>query len=77
LTRNEAACIRNSREYKEIMTQKNGVYFTTNSLRDLNREFDQATQAYDRMQRGLVGEVVEVAGRFNSEILSFAAPNFL
>jgi DNA mismatch repair protein MSH2 len=77
LTRNEAACIRNSREYKEIMTQKNGVYFTTNSLRDLNREFDQATQAYDRMQRGLVGEVVQVAGRFNSEILSFAASNFL
>ncbi|KAA8897067.1 muts domain V-domain-containing protein [Sphaerosporella brunnea] len=61
LTRNEAGCIRNSREYKEIMTQKTGVYFTTDTLRDLNRESDQASQAYERTQKGLVNEVVSVA----------------
>jgi DNA mismatch repair protein MSH2 len=64
LTRTEAGSIRNNKEYKEITTQKNGVYFTTNSLRDLNREFDQATQMYDRTQRGLVEEVVNVAASY-------------
>lgn len=61
LTRTEAGAIRNKKEYKEISTQKNGVYFTTTHLQDLNREFDQSTQTYDRTQRGLVDEVVGVA----------------
>lgn len=62
LTRAEAGVIRNKREYKEMTTQKNGVYFTTTTLTNLSREVDQATQTYDRTQRGLVDEVVTVAG---------------
>ncbi|KAI5817471.1 muts domain V-domain-containing protein [Pyronema omphalodes] len=64
LTRTEAGSIRNKKEYKEITTQKNGVYFTTNTLKDLNRDTDQATQNYDRTQRGLVDEVVNVASSY-------------
>lgn len=59
LTKTEAGSIRN-KGYKEITTQKNGVYFTTNKLQSLNREVDQANQNYDRTQRGLVDEVVGV-----------------
>ena len=72
LTRNEAGSIRNKKEYKEIATQKNGVYFTTNTLKDLNRDTDQATQNYDRTQRGLVDEVVAVAGEYHDPAPMFA-----
>ncbi|KAI5806232.1 muts domain V-domain-containing protein [Geopyxis carbonaria] len=64
LTRTEAGSIRNKKEYKEITTQKNGVYFTTDKLRELNRSMDQQTQTYDQTQRGLVDEVVGVASSY-------------
>lgn len=64
LTRAEAGCIRNRREYKECSTQKNGVYFTTNKLLDCRREFDQLNSNYTRTQTGLVQEVVGVAASY-------------
>lgn len=69
LTRNEAGCIRNKRQFKEISTQKNGVYFTTEKLQGLNREFDQANQRYENTQTELVKDVVKVAG--NSQPATF------
>lgn len=65
LTRTEAGSIRNRKEYKEISTQKNGVYFTTTTLQNLNREVDQSTQTYNKTQSGLVQEVVNVACEFS------------
>lgn len=64
LTRAEAGCIRNKKEYKECSTQKNGVYFTTNHLLGIRREFDQLSQNYNRTQSGLVNEVVGVAASY-------------
>lgn len=61
LTRNEAGCIRNKREYQECSTQKNGVYFTTRTMQELRREHDQLSSNYNRTQSGLVQEVVNVA----------------
>ncbi|KAK2743226.1 MutS-like protein [Myotisia sp. PD_48] len=64
LTRNEAGCIRNRKEYQECSTQKNGVYFTTTSLQSCRREHDQLTLNYNRTQTGLVNEVVNVAASY-------------
>ncbi|KAL9096527.1 MAG: hypothetical protein Q9165_001524 [Trypethelium subeluteriae] len=64
LTRNEAGCIRNKKEYQECSTQKNGVFFTTSTLQSLRREFDQLSENYNRTQSGLVNEVVGVAGSY-------------
>ncbi|KAI1951616.1 MSH2 protein [Ophidiomyces ophidiicola] len=64
LTRNEAGCIRNKREYQECSTQKNGVYFTTSTMQSLRREHDQLSQNYNRTQTGLVNEVVNVAASY-------------
>ncbi|PVH97189.1 DNA mismatch repair protein [Periconia macrospinosa] len=64
LTRNEAGCIRQKKEYKECSTQKNGVYFTTSSLEAKRREFDQLSENYNRTQTGLVNEVVLVASSY-------------
>jgi DNA mismatch repair protein MSH2 len=63
LTRNEAGCIRNKKQYQECSTQKNGVYFTTNALQSMRREFDQLSENYNRTQSSLVTEVVNVAGK--------------
>lgn len=64
LTRTEAGCIRNKKEYKECSTQKNGVYFTTNALLNYRREWDQLNTNYNRTQSGLVNEVVSVAASY-------------
>ena len=64
LTRTEAGCIRNKRQYQECSTQKNGVYFTTNSMQTMRREFDQLSENYNRTQTGLVSEVVNVAASY-------------
>lgn len=64
LTRTEAGCIRNKKEYKECSTQKNGVYFTTNALLNCRREWDQLNTNYNRTQSGLVNEVVGVAASY-------------
>ncbi|KAK2800792.1 MutS-like protein [Onygenales sp. PD_10] len=64
LTRNEAGCIRNKREYQECSTQKNGVYFTTSTMQSLRREHDQLSENYNRTQTGLVQEVVNVAASY-------------
>jgi len=64
LTRNEAGCIRNKKQYQECSTQKNGVYFTTTNLATMRREFDQLSANYNRTQSGLVSEVVGVAASY-------------
>ncbi|KZF21904.1 DNA mismatch repair protein [Xylona heveae TC161] len=64
LTRNEAGCIRNKKQYQECSTQKNGVYFTTAAMQTMRREFDQLSQNYNRTQSGLVNEVVNVAASY-------------
>ncbi|MCJ1335013.1 MutS-like protein [Bachmanniomyces sp. S44760] len=64
LTRNEAGCIRNQKQYQECSTQKNGVYFTTSTMQSMRREFDQLSENYNRTQSGLVSEVVNVAASY-------------
>ncbi|EKD15071.1 MutS domain V [Drepanopeziza brunnea f. sp. 'multigermtubi' MB_m1] len=64
LTRTEAGCIRNKRNYQECSTQKNGVYFTTQKLQSIRREFDQLSENYNRTQSSLVNEVVSVAASY-------------
>jgi DNA mismatch repair protein MSH2 len=73
LTRNEASCIRNKKQYQECSTQKNGVYFTTSSLQQMRREFDQLSENYNRTQSGLVNEVVSVASSYIPVIEKLAA----
>ncbi|KAI9850994.1 MAG: MutS-like protein [Thelocarpon superellum] len=64
LTRNEAGCIRNKKQFKECSTQKNGVYFTNDAMLSMRREFDQLSANYNRTQTGLVSEVVNVAASY-------------
>ena len=64
LTRTEAGCIRNKKQYQECSTQKNGVYFTTSTMQSMRREHDQLSENYNRTQTGLVQEVVNVAASY-------------
>ncbi|KAH7392298.1 muts domain V-domain-containing protein [Phaeosphaeria sp. MPI-PUGE-AT-0046c] len=73
LTRNESGCIRQKKQYQEIQTQKNGVYFTTSTLLEKRREFDQMSENYNRTQFGLVNEVVSVASSYVPVVEKLAA----
>ena len=73
LTRAEAGCIRNKKQYQECSTQKNGVYFTTTTMQTMRREHDQLSQNYNRTQGGLVNEVVTVAASYCPVIEKLAA----
>jgi DNA mismatch repair protein MSH2 len=73
LTRNEAGCIRNKKQYQECSTQKNGVYFTTSNLQKMRREFDELSENYNRTQSGLVSEVVSVASSYIPVLEKLAA----
>ncbi|KAF2203121.1 DNA mismatch repair protein MSH2 [Delitschia confertaspora ATCC 74209] len=73
LTRTEAGCIRNKKQYQECSTQKNGVFFTTSTLQGLRREFDQLSENYNRTQSGLVNEVVSVTSSYCPVIEKLAA----
>jgi DNA mismatch repair protein MSH2 len=73
LTRNESGSIRQKKQYQEIQTQKNGVYFTTSTLLDKRREFDQMSENYNRTQSGLVNEVVSVASSYVPVVEKLAA----
>ena len=64
LTRTESASIRNKSKYQECSTQKNGVFFTTQKLQSIRREFDQLSENYNRTQSSLVNEVVGVAASY-------------
>ncbi|KAK9473722.1 muts domain V-domain-containing protein [Dipodascopsis tothii] len=64
LTRNDAACLRNNRAYVELSTQKAGVYFTTAALRDMSSECGDLTRQYNKLQNGLVREVVAIAATY-------------
>ncbi|KAF8866139.1 DNA mismatch repair protein msh-2 [Acephala macrosclerotiorum] len=64
LTRAESGGIRNNKKFQECSTQKNGVYFTTQKLQSIRREFDQLSENYNRTQSSLVNEVVSVAASY-------------
>ncbi|KAL9598792.1 MAG: hypothetical protein Q9219_004290 [cf. Caloplaca sp. 3 TL-2023] len=73
LTRTEAGCIRNKKQYQECSTQKNGVYFTTSTMQSLRREHDQLSSNYNRTQAGLVADVVGVAASYCPVLEKLAA----
>lgn len=50
--------------YIDLATQKSGTIFTTRKLKKLSEEYTELTQLYEKTQRGLVKEVVAIAGKF-------------
>lgn len=49
-------------KYIELGTLKNGVYFTTKTLKELSSDYMETTEAYAKTQRELVVHVVQIAG---------------
>ena len=74
LTRTEAGCIRGKgREYPEISTQKNGVYFRTPALNDMRLQHETMSDTYNRTQSALVSEVCAVAASYVPVVEKLAA----
>lgn len=50
------------KKYIELGTNKGGVYFTTPKLKQNAEDFKEISKTYERTQRGLVKQVIEIAG---------------
>jgi hypothetical protein len=57
----DAKAIHNKRGYHEVGTVKSGVFFRTDTLRQLATEYKDLTDSYSKKQSGLVKEVVNIA----------------
>lgn len=57
--------------YIDLATQKSGTIFTTRKLKKLSEEHTELTQLYEKTQRGLVKEVVAIAGGCLARILVY------
>lgn len=52
-----------SKKYIELGTTKSGVFFTTRDLKDLATDYKESSDQYAKTQRGLVKEIVNIAGK--------------
>ncbi|KAJ1994198.1 MSH2 protein [Dimargaris cristalligena] len=65
LTRIDAVCIRNqTSRYIELAVQRNGVHFTTPTLKQLSTDHSDAAQEYQRVQSTLVKEVMGIVNSY-------------
>ncbi|EJT99314.1 DNA mismatch repair protein [Dacryopinax primogenitus] len=64
LSKNDSKAIHNVRGYIELSTQKAGVYFTTKHMKEASTDYAELIEKYERMQSGLVKEVVNIASTY-------------
>ncbi|CAG8560849.1 2783_t:CDS:10 [Ambispora gerdemannii] len=64
LTRNDAACVRRNKKHIELTTQRTGVFFTTTKVKELNQNFSEFAEEYEKKQSSLVKEVIEIAATY-------------
>ncbi|KAJ3021764.1 MutS-like protein [Thoreauomyces humboldtii] len=64
LSRKESGIIRGRKGYLELATRKDGVYFTTSTLKRLNDQYQQLTSEYESVQGKLVKEVIEITASY-------------
>ncbi|RIA91734.1 muts domain V-domain-containing protein, partial [Glomus cerebriforme] len=64
ITRNDSSCISGKKQYLELATQRGGVYFTTDKLRQLSTSYLDCLELYEKEQNSLVKEVIEIAASY-------------
>ncbi|XP_059618269.1 DNA mismatch repair protein spellchecker 1 [Phlebotomus argentipes] len=56
----DESAIRKNKKYSMIDAVKGGARFTTNTLRDLNSDFQEVRESYEEQQKSIVEEVIRV-----------------
>ncbi|KAJ3048139.1 MutS-like protein [Rhizophlyctis rosea] len=64
VTRNDSSALRGKSEYKELVTKKDGVLFTTNKLKDLSDQYAELSERYQRMQQGVTKDIVDTTASY-------------
>ncbi|PWN51340.1 putative DNA mismatch repair protein MSH2 [Violaceomyces palustris] len=64
VTRADANVLKNKRGYHDIATVKGGLYFTNDTLRELNNDFRDLSESYSRSQTELVKNVIQIASTY-------------
>eukprot|EP00116_Pleurobrachia_bachei_P001629 sb/3461891/ len=70
VTRKDEKGVRQKRAFEILSTKKDGVYFTTSTLRDLGSRYRVAQKEYTTLQGSIVAEVVKVAAGYTDPLLS-------
>jgi DNA mismatch repair protein MSH2 len=64
VTKAEAGLLRGKKQYIELSTQKSGTIFTTTALKNLSEDYSRLQEEYEKKQRHLVKEVVQIASSY-------------
>ncbi|KAJ7867618.1 DNA mismatch repair protein MutS [Mycena leptocephala] len=64
VTKNDAKNLSRDKKYIELGMVKAGMYFTTKTLRSLAEDHKDYTEQYEKAQRSLVKEVVDIASTY-------------
>lgn len=64
----EEKSLRNNQNYRTIDTNKNGVRFRNSALQKLNEEYLSAKENYNEQQKGVVTEVINIAGNITQSL---------
>jgi DNA mismatch repair protein MSH2 len=68
MSRNDAGRLRNGNRYIELTTQKNGMYFTTPSLKSMSDKYTELARQYDSRQSSVVKEIIAIAASYASAL---------
>ncbi|CCL99791.1 uncharacterized protein FIBRA_01813 [Fibroporia radiculosa] len=72
VTKNDSKVIaKQKKKYTELCTLKNGVFFTTRTLKELATDYQETTEMYAKTQSGLVKEVVNIASTYTPVLESW------
>ncbi|KAF8531333.1 DNA mismatch repair protein MSH2 [Gautieria morchelliformis] len=64
VTKTDAKAIQDASEYEELKQVKGGIYFRTKKLKKTAERYAEATEAYQKLQTGLVKEIVNIASTY-------------
>ncbi|KAJ3214580.1 MutS-like protein [Clydaea vesicula] len=64
LTRSDANKIRGNNEFIQLSTQKAGVLFTTQKMKEKSLQHDELNVKYSNLQTNLVKEIIEISATF-------------
>ncbi|KAJ3117500.1 MutS-like protein, partial [Nowakowskiella sp. JEL0407] len=64
VSRLDASKVRNSTQYIELATLKNGLMFTTAKLRRLSEEYHELSTHYEKQQTAFVSEILKICSSY-------------
>ncbi|XP_066467980.1 DNA mismatch repair protein Msh2 isoform X2 [Tiliqua scincoides] len=69
ITYREERILRNNQKYHMLETQKNGVKFYNNNLKELNEEYGKTKEKYEASQDTIAQEIIKISAGYKEPIM--------